>query len=169
MKLIAWRGLGTCVTNTGNIVGEVNCLQLAAASSEPAKLQALFGAHVPYDWELLGHFVHRVRQQRRHWKRRFEELERSIQSRGFHNLKAAWRKRGLMVCRHGVFFTRPLVTSCSCMRADRTDAMAWIDARWMPIIDYDLQRLMVTPFALESFSRLGVLQAETGRRVWQTS
>ena len=41
------------------------CMQLAHANSEFGKLQVLLGSHIPGDWELLAHFIHRVRQQRR--------------------------------------------------------------------------------------------------------
>ena len=126
---------------------------------------ALLGSPSRRDWEHLGQFLGRVRQARRKAKLEFERLAKELQAHRFVQRKAAWKAKGMVVCRHGVLWKKRQLASCPCMSND-IGHTAWIDARWMPALDHASQCLIVTPFDEQSFSRLGVLQAEMRRLGW---
>ena len=95
-------------------------------------------------------------------KHKFEQLQARVERFGFQQRKAAWQKRGLHVCRHGVFFRLPRGSACDCMAAAFA-GQCWRKAASMPMIDCEAKALVVTGFEALSFQRLGVLQAELRR------
>ena len=77
----------------------------------------------------------------------------------------AWRAKGHWVCRHGVFFLHHW-DRCPCMQADIWNpswAPTWQDARWMPAIDREMRAVVVQPFALTDYRRIGQIRGELAR------
>ena len=131
------------------------CMRLAQTQSDQDKLMVLLGSACEQDWSLLGHFVYRVRQHRRLSRKLFEKLEQRLQANSFEQKRVEWRRKGRLVCRHGVFFNRPSLRRCPCMSTETMDNLEWSDARLMPAMDHALKCLVTVPFDLHTFSRLG--------------
>jgi len=110
-------------------------------------------------------FCMRARQRRRQMKLLFERYRDKIECTGFVAKRAAWRMRGRPVCRHGVLFTRMPATGCKCLDPSSVSA-DWSSARYMPHLDEELKVITAVPFVLESFRRLGVLQAQARNWDW---
>ena len=134
--------------------------------SDTSMLHSLFASTSPEDWKAIGKFVGRLRQKRRSMKHRFETMQHRLAEQGFANRKAAWCAQGRTVCRHGVFFASPSARACPCMGGALPSEEGWRVARWMPAIDMELKRLVVVPFNLATFRRIGVLRGELRRRDW---
>ena len=139
--------------------------RLGSVQSSLDKLLVVFGSHEPHDWELLGSFVGRIRQARRKAKAHFAQLAAELVAQRFDERKARWKARGNVVCRHGVFWKKHVLASCPCMAEDFEDD-AWLDAAWMPAMDYASCYLVVAPFSAESFSCIGLLRAQMRRLGW---
>jgi hypothetical protein len=75
-----------------------------------------------------------------------------------------WQALGRYVCRHGVFFNAH--QRCSCLAPGSSSVDDWAAAKWMPPLDPDLKAMTISPFALENFERLGILQARLRRYDW---
>ena len=135
------------------------------AGDAQCKLLALLSSSCPADWLAIGCFAAHVRQLRRKLKRRFEEREARLATCGFIQKRAAWKLKGKHVCRHGVFFRGVPGRGCPCMDAE-AHADDWRAAQFMPSLDGDLRAIIVVPFNLDRFQRLGILQAEVRRRGW---
>jgi len=130
-----------------------------------SSLLALLGSSVPSDWEALGELCGKIRQARRHNRKVFISASATLQQHGFCNRKAAWRALGRFVCSHGVFFLRAQGGLCPCMTADACNPIRWSHARWMPALDADLRVIVVRPFDLTMFRRLGQVRGELRRLV----
>ena len=141
--------------------------KLSSAGSNAQKLPALLSSTLPADWEALGKFFARVRQNRRKFRARCEQLELQIKSREFVHKRCEWKRSGRWVCRHGVFFVSTHRQACQCMSKDSSDPAAWVRARFMPALDLEVQCLVAVPFDLDSFQRLGELQAQLRRLGWE--
>ena len=133
-----------------------------AQGSGGAKLLAIFGSSVQSDWSALGRLAARIRQRRRFIRRQFEGMSDILQKRGYTSKRDAWRSKGGVVCRHGVFYTAAQGSSCNCMLP--IGAQDWQHARFMPSLDSHLRALTVVPFDADIFQRLGQLRAEMRRR-----
>ena len=73
--------------------------------------------------------------------------------------------KGNRVCRHGVFFSQLQGPSCPCM-GQTGSPNDWKHAKRMPALDFDMKAIVVEPFNLSTFKRLGQLQAEAARLFW---
>ena len=114
------------------------------------------------DCEAFGKLAGRIRQARRSMRRAFEARQAILTQTGFDSRHLQWRQRGSAAYRHGVFFARAHVDKFPCMDRDHPEG-AWNDARHMASIDHDLEAIVVRPFLLASFQRLGKLKAEAKR------
>ena len=129
----------------------------AAGSTE--QLRSLFSSIVHNDWQAFGEFVHRIRQSRRLLRIEFENRSIRLRKHGFYPRKAAWRKKGLAVCRHGLFFNAPSAGfQCPCSGQPAHSDALWQKAVLMPIIDEDLRSITAVPFVAGRQERLRVLQ-----------
>ncbi len=135
------------------------------ANSDFDRMRVLFNSRITTDWLALGAFCARLRQCRRTCRTKFAQIQQQRLKRGFSVQKAAWRARGNWVCRHGVFFTSAQDRVCPCLDPF-TNAQDFQHARWMPSLDSTLKFLVTAPFSLESYRRLGKLQAEMRRALW---
>ena len=95
-------------------------------------------------------------------RRNFEARENQLLQQGFDARRLQWRSRGLAVCRHGVFFALARIAECPCMARDCSPD-EWKDAKKMAGIDHDLKAIIVCPFDLANFRRIGQLRAELQR------
>ncbi len=138
---------------------------LADAACNHDRLMVLLGSQIHEDWNPLGRFLGRARQAKRKSIKTFQKLEVALRERGFYAQRAAWRAKGQHVCRHVVFFRLPCGSTCPCMLESRSEDL-WEHAMLMPAMDHELKALVVTPFCLDHFSRLAVLQAEARRLDW---
>ena len=135
---------------------------IEAAGSGRARLLVMLSSKIQKDWESFGVFAGRVRQARRRMRRNFEAKEYQLSQQGFDARRLQWRSRGLAVCRHGVFFARAHIAECPCMARDGSTDV-WKDAKKMARIDHDLKAIIVCPFDLANFRRIGQLRAELQR------
>ena len=120
------------------IVGQQVPQSSYAASSQALSLN---------DWQAFGEFVHRIRQSRRLLRIEFENRSIRLRKHGFYPRKAAWRKKGLAVCRHGLFFNAPSAGfQCPCSGQPAHSDALWQKAVLMPIIDEDLRSIIAVPF-----------------------
>lgn len=138
--------------------------RMLARRSSQEKMQELCGTEDFAAWSEFGRFAARVRQSRRKLKMDFQRKTNRLKSDGFLARSADWRAKGKFVCRHGVFFTSRV--ACQCLSANSSDERAWTQARYMPYLSEDLRALVVVPFRLEAYERLGILQARMRRRNW---
>ena len=134
--------------------------ETSAAMRKPAcsrsKVLVLLQSERPEDWKAFGTFAHRLRLQRRNVRNTFKTYSKRLEMDGFENRRAAWRSKGNLVCRHGVFFRRPQLHQCPCMvDAAVCDQTRWRHATLMASIDHDLKKLTVAPFDITRFRRLG--------------
>ncbi len=140
-------------------------LALHTAKSSKDKLLTILGSQCASDWIAIGRFLSKVRQARRKAKLKFERLAKDLLARSYVQRKALWRSQGKAVCRHGVFWNKPVATHCPCM-SNSVDALDWLDAALMPALEHETRTLVVTPFDCQYFSRMGILQAEMRRLGW---
>jgi len=130
-----------------------------AAEGSRQQLETILASNCPQDWHAFGQFTHCVRRSRRSLRRDFEERTRKLAKHGFITRRAAWRSKGLTVCRHGVFFKIPLSAfQCPCMLHAPNLSEHWEKAVLMPAIDADLRRIVAVPFEASSWQRLRPLQ-----------
>ena len=106
----------------------------------------------------LGEFLVRIRQTRRRLKLKFERYQEAVPRKSYACRRAAWRLKRRASCRHGVLFTTLPANGCHCMNIQQSTDADWIQARFMPALDYDLKIIAVVPFHRESFTRLASLQ-----------
>ena len=138
--------------------------RLCTAGSGEAKLLATLGSFSASDWNAFGRFCGRIRQSRRKLRQRFESMSRRLEIESFAERKTKWQALGRYVCRHGVFFNAH--QRCSCLAPGSSSVDDWAAAKWMPHLDPDLKAMTISPFALENFERLGILQARLRRYDW---
>ena len=79
--------------------------------------------------------------------------------------RAAWRFKRKYACRHGVLCSAMPVGGCKCMDSSSTPA-DWANAEFMPTLSEELEIIVATKFDLESFVRLGALQAQMRQMGW---
>ena len=132
---------------------------VGAAASAQDRLLAILRSSCASDWECIGRFLGRVRQCKRREKRRFEDMQKFLHTRGFGTCRAAWRTKGQFACRHGVLFRSPPLQPCHCLQQDFEHPI-WARAAWMPMLDRQMRAIIAVPFDQQHFVRLGVLQAQ---------
>ena len=137
--------------------------QVVNAAGAPAGVTAMMSSSSACDWQAFAAFLVKVRQARRHAKRNFESMQAALDKRGFFTRRVAWRSAGKFVCRHGVFFSSPPARHCPCMGPADVDPAVWAKARYMPVLDQRVKTILVTPFDVALFCRLGELQAALRR------
>ena len=129
------------------------------------KLRYLLCSRSCFVWAAIGKLASAVRQRRRALRQEFVILSGTLSKNGFESRRLAWRGRGRRVCRHGVFFNTSSHSPCSCMASDNT-SNSFANACWMPILSHDLKNLVVVPFEISRFQRLGMLQSQMRRLGW---
>ena len=110
----------------------------------------------------VGRFLIRVRQTRRKLKVRFEHLNDKLLTRSFAVRKAAWHLKKRHSCRHGVLFTQAPPDGCKCMAVTTSEA----DWQYMPALDEELKSIVTVAFDINTYTRLGILQANARGRGW---
>jgi hypothetical protein len=135
-------------------------------SSGDEKLLHVICSNVRNDWEQLGRFAARIRQSRRHLRRRFEGMGNRLEHAEHHIRSASWKASGGRVCRHGICFTAAQGTTCPCMQTSSlvSDPAQWKYAKSMPKIAHELKAIIMVPFSGCDRRRIGQLQAEMKRR-----
>ena len=136
--------------------------RIDASSSGDAKLLTVLGSTIPSDWAAFGRLAARVRQNRRHLRRRFEQLSVDLERHSFTARRDAWRVNGGYVCRHGVSFKIAQGQLRPCISPEM-NASQWIHAQWMSVICHDLKNILTASFDPTTFKRLGQLGAEMRR------
>jgi hypothetical protein len=138
--------------------------RIEAQGCAESKLITVLQSMTQLDWAAFGRFAARVRQVRRHMRRRFVERSERLLRYGYFQQKAQWKKSGGHVCRHGVFFKLPPASGCRCLTQSAEND--WSAAIRMPALDDDLKSLVAVPFDVSRYVRLGVLQASMRRQGW---
>ena len=131
-----------------------------------AGLSEIMASQASTDWITFTSFLVKVRRARRHLRRKFEIMQRSLAANSFEGKTGVWRRMGKQVCRHGVFFEAGPTYTCHCMSNTAIGHDSWQLARHMPKLDPILKCLVVTQFDAASFRRLGLLRAEMKRLDW---
>ena len=139
-------------------------LHRIALAADDSRAACLFTSHHPQDWIVLGDYVARVRQIRRKARQRFSKLAEKLEQRDFAKRRTAWRAKGFVVCRHGIFFRCTAMPQCPCISA--AEEQEWQHAKYMPQLCEELKTIVAAPFQLGLQTRLAVLQAEMRRRCW---
>lgn len=143
----------------------LNSLGLNAQTIDISLISLLLQSSSAQFWEDFACFAYRVLQRRRREKKLFEKREARLASSAFTVRKAAWRSKGGMVCRHGVFFVNGQQPVCPCLKTD-VEPQEWSRARYMPHLCQELRAITVIKFDASSFTRLGKIQAELRRSSW---
>eukprot|EP00973_Karenia_brevis_P029596 4082892-Karenia_brevis.AAC.1 len=68
-----------------------------------------------------------------------------------HIKRAAWRTKGLHVCRHGMFFRSGYGPSCACVQA----VPNFQGVQYMPVLDHLSKTILAKPFERDGVQRLG--------------
>eukprot|EP00973_Karenia_brevis_P019868 2725609-Karenia_brevis.AAC.1 len=71
-----------------------------------AKWQTILTTANASDWEQIGRYLHRVRQARRRFKDTCCKLNDLVINQSYDRRRKAWRDKGFVVCRHGMFFRK---------------------------------------------------------------
>lgn len=130
-----------------------------AATGASEQFAVLLASQSPEDWQAFGQFAHRMRRSRRTMRTQFENRARRLKKCSFLVRKAAWRSKGLAVCRHGTFFNVPRIGfQCPCLSSSPDLNTMWNRAVFMPAIDTDLRHIVAVPFDAENPKRLRPLQ-----------
>ena len=138
--------------------------ELTIELSDSPQPAAMFKSHNHLDWAALGRYLARIRQIRRRIK---IEMQRRCEMRARLDIavmRRQWKREGKSICRHGVFFATPHISTCPCLQPPLE--ADWSTARMMPVPHEDLKCITVDTFEQWSFRRLGVIQAELRRRRW---
>ena len=142
------------------------CQAVHTAMDNERKLMCIMSSQSHADWKALAQMAGRVRQRRRQRRRHFEQLNADMLRSSFPLRRDAWRADGRFACRHGVLFARRQRVQCACMMRNSASPQQWQHARWMPGLDHNLRAIVVKPFLLAEFRRIGELTAETRRLGW---
>jgi len=135
----------------------VNSQNMLRTDTQHAQLIALLGSNSPTDWEAVRVFCSRLPQSRRKLRTHFENLQADLRSRQFSTRRMAWRRRGLTLCRHGVFFARAQGRTCPCLTPHVSEDTAWQHARFMPSLAEHIRALVVVRFDRHTYGKLGIL------------
>ena len=92
----------------------------------------------------------------------FERREHRLSRENFAVCTARWRAAGRRVCRQGAFCSD--LGRCQCTTSGAIYPPAWNGARWKAAIHDGPRALVVAPFSVMNFPRLGELQAAMRRR-----
>ena len=143
------------------------CIQDLLRNPGPGleKLRGLMSSNIPDDWCAFGRFLARARQARRRLRSQMETLRNKVITKSYVTRKAVWRLRGGRVCAHGVFWSQEQGPTCPCMTTE-TETSMWTNAKFMPALDEATKAILVTPFCIQSFRRIGVLRAQARRLDW---
>ncbi len=134
-------------------------LAFTSAPGSSQQLALVLQSHLPQDWEALASHAHKIRQSRRRMRTDFQQRAAKLLRHGFVTRKAAWRKKGMAVCRHGVFFAAPHAGfACPCTAQSESAAELWSKACFMPTIDKELRHLVAAPYDAGTCRRLRSLQ-----------
>ena len=95
----------------------------------------------------------------------FLALGERLSHTSYANKRAAWRSTGGFTCPHGVCFLNGQGRICPCVRIDDNahEAETWRMAKKMPAIAHDLKAIVMVPFLVEEYRRIGSLRAEMRR------